>query len=118
MAFLVGVGLVIGEEPVSVRKPEPKATATEAEPRKKAKAKDLWLGIEVSKPSPAVHAQLKGVPPGVGFVIDEVIVPSPAAEAGLRNYDFVWKMDEQLLINTAQFWTLLNLREAGDRVQN
>lgn len=117
VTFTVGMGLLIGEEPVSVVKPVPaEAPAEVAGQRAPGCQKDLWLGIEVSRPAPAVHAQLKGVPRGVGFVIDAVVPGGPAAKGGLQDYDFVWKLDDQLLVNTAQFWTLLNLHEEGDVV--
>jgi hypothetical protein len=116
MALAWGVGMVIGDEPVSIQKDAPSRLAPATAEGAEEPAKDLWLGIFVSKPDPAVHAQLKDIPKGVGFVVDRIAKQGPAGRAGLQAYDFVWKMDEQLLVNSGQFWTLLNLREAGDEV--
>ena len=115
LALACGVSFVIGEEPVSVRKsgervvvPIPLAVARPV--------KDWWLGIRVSKPGPAVLVQLKDIPRGVGLGINGVVAGSPAHAAGLRQYDFVWKMNDQLLVNASQFMTLLNLKNEGDPV--
>ncbi|MDA0765761.1 MAG: PDZ domain-containing protein [Verrucomicrobia bacterium] len=119
LVIISGAGLVTGEEPVTVRKPDAAGVVSAAEnpdyPLKRA-AKDLWLGIAVSKPEAAVQAQLREIPNGVGFVVGEVAKGGPAEGTGLREYDFVWKMNDQLLVNAAQFWTLLNLQNAGDKV--
>jgi hypothetical protein len=75
-----------------------------------------WIGLEVSKLTEALHAQLSGVPRGVGFVVTGVDEDGPAARAGLRRFDILWKFDDQLLINEAQFGTLIQMKSAGDRV--
>lgn len=115
LALSCGVSFVIGEEPVIVRKPEERVVV----PIPSAVArpvKDLWLGIRVSKPGPAVFVHLKDIPRGVGLGIVGVVAGSPAQAAGLRQYDFVWKMNDQLLVNSSQFMTLLNLKNEGDPV--
>ena len=75
-----------------------------------------WLGVSVHKASTAVHASLSKVPEGVGFVIEDVVVEGPAAVAGMRKYDYLWKLNDQLVINEAQFLVLLHLHKAGDVV--
>ena len=117
-ALASAAGIVIGEEPVSVSKNPLVVEKPEfsVEHHGKEMKSEPWLGIDVSKPERVVYAQLKGVPPGVGFVINEVATGSPAEAAGLREYDFVWKMDDQMLINRSQFWTLLSLQKEGAEV--
>ena len=76
-----------------------------------------WLGISVHKSSEAVHATLKEIPEGVGFVVSEVVPGSPAARSGLRKFDFLWMLNGQMLINEAQFLVLLNLHKVGESVR-
>lgn len=91
------------------------ATAPQTSPLQKP-ALEPWVGVHVSAPSQAVLAQLTGIPKGVGFVIDSVSKGSPAEAVGLQSYDFLWKMEDQLLVNRSQFATLLSLQKVGARV--
>lgn len=118
IALAGAAGIVIGQEPVSVSKTPPmvEKVVPDAERHVGAKKPEPWLGIDVSKPDPAVHAQLREIPIGVGFVLTKVAAESPAEVSGLKPYDFVWKMEDQLLINRCQFGALLSMREIGDEV--
>jgi S1-C subfamily serine protease len=64
-----------------------------------------WLGISVHKPSKAVHDALHEVPEGVGFVVQDVVVNGPADLAGMQKFDVLWKINDQLVVNEAQFWS-------------
>lgn len=75
-----------------------------------------WLGLEIRGLDAATRAHASGVPDGVGFLIKSVTEGGPAKSAGLRRYDVLWKFEDQLLVNEAQFATLLNLRKVGEKV--
>lgn len=76
-----------------------------------------WIGLEVRGLDAATRAHASGVPDGVGFLIKAVAEGGPAKNAGLRRYDVLWKFDDQLLVNEAQFATLLKLRSVGDEAK-
>ncbi|GAA5482866.1 PDZ domain-containing protein [Haloferula sargassicola] len=75
-----------------------------------------WIGFSVAPLVPEVRAHAPDVPEGVGFLVRQVFDGGPAAKAGVRPYDIVWKLDDQLLVNEAQLATLLRLREPGETV--
>lgn len=75
-----------------------------------------WLGISVHKPTKAVHDALEDVPEGVGFVVQDVVSEGPAAVAGVQKFDFLWKINDQMVVNEAQFLVLLHLNAVGDSV--
>lgn len=77
--------------------------------------KHTWLGIAVSPATPVVAHQLK-LPEGVGLVVDEVMPAGPAAKAGLKQYDVLRKLDDQLLVNPEQLETLVRMHKSGDQV--
>lgn len=100
--------------PVLAQQPDP--TTGRIEKPKEESPKEVWLGVSVEKPSEGMVAHLVGVPQGVGFSVKGVNPVGPAAQAGLRSYDLLWKMGDQLLVNEAQFLTLLSLHEIGEKV--
>lgn len=75
-----------------------------------------WLGLKLAKVEPSFSAQIRSLPPGVGFMIKGVDPEGPGVEIKLQAFDVVWKMDDQLLINEAQLATLLRLHKPGDSV--
>jgi hypothetical protein len=75
-----------------------------------------WIGLEVSQLHEAMRAHVSIVPDGVGFVVTKVEDGGPAAEAGIQRFDILWKFEDQLLVNEAQFGTLLRLKAPGDPV--
>lgn len=75
-----------------------------------------WVGLRVSKLDAAMRAQVPEVPAGIGFLVNSVDAGGPAEGAGLRPYDILWKLEDQLLVNEAQFAALLALRKPGDVV--
>jgi membrane-associated protease RseP (regulator of RpoE activity) len=56
------------------------------------KLSDYWLGLACSPVSQALRAQL-GLAEGAGLVVQEVRPDSPAAKAGIKQYDVVVKVD-------------------------
>jgi len=82
-----------------------------------AAAKEAWLGLAVSKPDDVTTTQLPALPPGIGFVVNELAEGGPAEKAGIRRNDLLWKMEEQMLVNEGQLATLLRLAAPGDVVK-
>ena len=100
---------LFGEEPVKEvvdPRPEPVAPMIQTP----------WVGLEVGKLDNAMRAHMVDVPVGAGFLVTGVTEGSPAAKAGLRSYDILWKFNDQILINEAQFGTLLRMHKIGESV--
>lgn len=100
IACLIGRVLSAEVEPVGVLPPVP---VPQPQPPR------AWLGLQVAKPDATIAAQLPSLPVGVGFVIRSIDERGPAKAAGLQELDVLWKMDDQMLVNEAQFATLLRL---------
>ena len=77
--------------------------------------KAAFLGVSGSPLTPALREQLK-LPTGVGMVIDFVESNSPAESAGLKQYDILHKLDNQLLINAHQLAVLVRMHKPGEEV--
>ncbi|MDP3851456.1 MAG: PDZ domain-containing protein [Luteolibacter sp.] len=75
-----------------------------------------WLGLDVSKPDETITAHLPSLPPGIGFVIRSIDKDGPAAAAGLKELDILWKLGDQMLVNESQLATLLRLAKPGDEI--
>ncbi len=78
--------------------------------------KGAYLGVSTSPASPVLQRQL-GLPEGMGLVIEFIAPKSPAEEAGLRQYDVMQKLGDQLLINTEQLSVLVRSYKPGDEVK-
>ncbi|MGA0845376.1 MAG: PDZ domain-containing protein [Luteolibacter sp.] len=89
--------------------PEPSAASADGQSR-------TWLGLKLCKPDATLVAQVPSLPQGVGFVVHSVEAESPAASAGIREFDILWKLNDQLLINQAQLATLLRLHNPGEEI--
>lgn len=106
--------VVAGETPPN---PVPSAEATprpvirlpQAAPRS-------WLGLDLTKPDQSITSHLPALPQGVGFVIRTVEQDGPGAAAGLLEFDVIWKMNDQMLINEGQLAALLRLAKPGEEV--
>jgi hypothetical protein len=66
-------------------------------------------------PEPAPKAP--GLPPGTGLNVTGVTADSPAAKAGLQSGDILTKLNDQILVNPAQFTTLVRSMKEGDVVK-
>lgn len=75
-----------------------------------------WVGVSVSPAPASLRHQLK-VAEGIGLVIEFVQPKSPAADAGLKPFDLLLKLDDQWLINPEQFAVLIRMHHAGDEVK-
>jgi hypothetical protein len=68
------------------------------------------------KPDPSVTVHVPSLPPGIGFVVISTEEGGPARAAGIREFDLLWKLGDQMLVNEAQVATLLRLSKPGDEV--
>lgn len=78
--------------------------------------KGAFLGVGASPAQEALRKQLQ-LKPGVGLVVDTVEGGSPAQQAGLREFDVLHKLDDQLLVNPEQFSVLVRTYKPGDEVK-
>lgn len=78
--------------------------------------KAAYLGVSTT-PVPAPLRQHLGLQEGVGLVAEFIEEGSPAAKAGLKQYDILNKLDDQLLVNAHQLAVLVRARKAGDTVK-
>jgi hypothetical protein len=77
--------------------------------------KAAYLGISTSPPPAALRHQLK-LPEGTGLVIDFVQPKGPAQEAGIRQYDLLVRLDDQLLVNAEQLAVLVRTFKPGAEI--
>jgi len=109
ICFLLGKAFLLAEDvPVAASAAHPNGQAPQA-PR-------AWLGLEVSRPDQAITVHLPALPQGVGFMIRSINPGGPAEAAGLRNFDVLWKMGDQMLVNEGQLAVLLRLAKPGDEI--
>ena len=81
-----------------------------------ATVKGAWIGISPSPAAPALRKQLK-LADGTGLVVDFVEPKSPADQAGVKQYDLLEKLDDQLLVNSEQFAVLIRTFKPGEEVK-
>ena len=103
--------LSVGEEPVMLNLPHTQITPPMPyhEPR-------AWLGLQVAKPDATIIAHVPSLPPGIGFLVKSVDSGGPAEKAGLVEYDLIWKLNDQMLVNEAQLAVLLRLYKANEEI--
>lgn len=101
---MASAGLVAaeGDAPSAVRPAQPAPRA--------------WLGVQLAKPDRSVTVHVPSLPPGIGFVVTGTDEEGPARAAGIREYDLLWKLGDQMLVNEAQLAALLRLSKPGDEV--
>jgi hypothetical protein len=58
----------------------------------------------------------RSLPPGIGFVIRSVDEGGPGRAAGLREFDVLWKIGDQMLVNEGQLAALLRLSQTRRRI--
>jgi S1-C subfamily serine protease len=78
------------------------------------KVKATYLGVETVAADDTLRAQLK-LPDGVGLAVKHV--EGPAKDAGVQQHDVLYKLNDQLLINTAQLVVLVRTFKPGDKVE-
>ena len=113
---MVAVGLVVAAGVLPAERPLRSEGETLVVTLQRPQSGEPWLGISVHKPTEAIFSSRRGVPKGVGFVIQSVSPEGPAAKAGLKKLDFLWMVDNQLVVNEAQFLVLLPLPQVGASV--
>lgn len=107
------------DEVVVAQPPAPPAlpmTAPENLQEQAASGQQPWVGIRLGKLEAAVRAHAPAVPEGVGFVVQGVDSGGPAELAGIRPFDILWRLGDQMLVNEAQFATLLRMHAPGETV--
>jgi hypothetical protein len=85
------------------------------EPGKRG-GKVTYLGVTTSRVGETLARQLR-LPDGVGLVVDHADANSPAAAAGLRMHDILYKLDDQVLVNQDQLGVLVRMHKMGDEVK-
>ena len=79
------------------------------------KVKAAYLGVSGSRLTPVLRSQLS-LPVGVGLVVNLVDGESPAAKAGLKQYDVLHKLNNQILVNLEQLAVLVRTFKPGNEV--
>jgi hypothetical protein len=85
-------------------------------PQRTPQAPRAWLGLEVTKPDETITAHLPGLPAGIGFIIRSIHKDGPAELAGLKEFDVLWKLGDQMLVNEGQLAALLRLSQPGEEI--
>jgi membrane-associated protease RseP (regulator of RpoE activity) len=65
-----------------------------------------YIGV-ITTPPPAVLTAQLGLADGFGLVVGDVLPDSPAAKAGIQRYDVLTKFNDQQLVDSGQFSTLV-----------
>jgi hypothetical protein len=84
--------------------------------RRPTTEKAAFLGVSVANVSPELREQLK-LQRGVGLVVNHVEAGSPAEAAGVKRFDVLQRLDDQILVEPRQLSVLIRLRKAGDDVK-
>lgn len=77
--------------------------------------KVTFLGVSASTLPERMSEQLN-LPSGIHLSIDQVSPESPADLAGLKLYDVLLKLDDQILVNSAQLKALVRMKNPGDKI--
>ena len=108
----LGAPTAASEEPASAvvesAAPGPTAKADSNDKLEKA----AYLGVTAITLPPALSSQLN-LPSGVGLRVNHVVPESPAAAAGLRRHDVLFKLNDQSLINPRQLAVLVRTFKPG-----
>ena len=87
-----------------------------AQPRQTRKEKVAYLGVATMEVAPELAAQLK-LSPGMGLVVNTVLADGPAERAGVKQYDLITRLDDQLLTNPEQLRVLVRMKKQSDDVK-
>ena len=107
--------LTLNENADPEEKVEVKVVTEEDDDARPAKDR-TWLGVGVEEASETLADQL-GLDAGVGLVVTQVSVDSPAAKAGLRRNDVLIELEGQSLVHPAQLRKLVQARKPGDKIK-
>ena len=77
--------------------------------------KVTFLGIGAS-PAPEILIHQLHLPADFGLAVDEVVPESPADKAGLKEFDLIQKLDDQLLVDNRQLTVLVRSHKPGETV--
>lgn len=75
-----------------------------------------FLGVQTEHLPASLAWHLK-LSPGFGLMVGEVMEGSPAAQAGIRQYDVLLRYQDQQLVNMEQLQVLVRSGRKGDRVK-
>lgn len=75
-----------------------------------------FLGVS-TMPAPNSLRQRVELPPGIGLVVQSVEQGSPAEQAGVKQYDILHKLNDQLLVNMEQLSVLVRTFKPGEEVR-
>jgi len=114
--FFLGLAFANAEEQVPVDPPVPEVAAAVRPQALVPTPPQAWLGLEVSKPDPTITSHIPDLPPGIGFIVRTIDKDGPAAAAGLKEFDLIWKIGDQMLVNEGQLAALLRLFEPGEEI--
>lgn len=110
VALLIAQTLWSAGEPAEPRAPQPRLVPMAG------RAPHAWLGLKVVKPDETITAHVPSLPQGMGFLVKSIDEGGPAAAAGLAEFDLLWKIGDQMLVNEAQLASLLRLSQPGEEV--
>ena len=79
------------------------------------KDESAFLGVGANRLSPLVSRQL-GLGAKLYLSVNRIVPGSPAEKAGLKQYDILKKLDDQVLVNEEQLAELVRSRKVGDEV--
>ncbi len=74
-----------------------------------------YLGVQIAPLDPVVTAQL-GLKEGFGLTVNHVAKDSPAEKAGLKKFDILKLLDNQILIDPRQLQVLVRSKEENDKI--
>ena len=77
--------------------------------------KVTFLGVSASTLPQRMSEQMD-LPAGAHLCVDQVSPNSPAEQAGLKLYDVLLQLDDQILINSSQLKVLVRMKKPGDLI--
>lgn len=107
---LVGGTVAQADEPSA--DPELLVALDEAQSDAAVQLGDYWLGVAVEPVTPAMRSQL-GLPDEQGLMVENVQPNSPAAKAGIQNYDVLVKGNDKPLKHPRELVQLINQVKEG-----
>lgn len=118
IAFLIGQAASTAGDQGDFKGPQPAVRSSQSPlpALRFSQAPRAWLGLEVTKPDETITAHIPDLPAGIGFIIRSIHKGGPAELAGLKEFDVIWKLGDQMLVNEGQLAALLRLSKPGDDV--